>query len=279
MHDSKILLAVVVVAVLALIGRILINKNKDNDTVNIPKLLSIALAVVCFVTGFMLFNPQRFMMWYEGEASLSDAQNGCIAGRKAARDINRFAGPSDDTGDLYYALQVKSLVPTGYFRIKKTYMSNADVERKVEETESNKEIIRHTTNVFPITRNPGDKADLYIPLYLAKLANKGAALVAIDESDVPSGIVDSDNSSTDVVELPIAMMRLTDDRLHDIALKTDSTAMSDIYFVAFDEDRYAHNEMNYYLHKGIAGLIGAIIVALIYLVFARFNRKGKKIEK
>lgn len=251
------LLAIVVIAVLALIGRILINKQKKGDNINWLKLLSVFLAVVAFVTAFITVNPHRIIQSYKGEATMSDASAECIAGRKAGKDINRFAGPSDDMGMLYYALQVKDMTPTGYYRQKKSYQAVADVERKVNETESDKEVITRKTNMFPITRNPNDKIDSYMPLYMAQLANKGTVLVAIEEEDVCVG------------ELPVAMMRDTDEKLASIALNADSTAISSYYFVAFDEDRYTHNQTNYYIYKGVAGLIGAIVVAMIYLILCR----------
>lgn len=260
MENNKMLLAIVVIAVLALIGRILINKQKKGDTIGWTKLLAVFFAVVAFVFAFMFTNPHRIIQHYKGEASKSDAVKECIAGRKASRDIDRFAGPSDDMGDLYYALQVKAMTPTGYYRQKMPYGSTVDVDRTVEESESEKEVIKRKTSSFPITRNPGEKMDSYMPIYLAQLENKGSVLVAIEEADTYSN------------ELPIAMMRDTDDKLAKIAHDADSTAIVDYYFVAFDEGRYARNQTNYYIYKGIAGLIGAIVVALIYLIVSRVKK-------
>lgn len=254
------LLAIVIIAVLALIGRILINKQKKGDNIGWTKLLAVFSAVVAFVTAFSFTNPHRIIQQYKGEASKAEAVSECIAGRKAGKDVDRFAGPSDDMGDLYYALQVKAMTPTGYYRQKMPYGGAIDVDRKVEESESEREVIKRTTSSFPITRNPGDKIDSYMPLYMAQLENKGSVLVAIEEDD------------TYARELPVAMMRDTDDKLAKIAYDADSTAIYSYYFIAFDEDRYARNQTNYYIYKGIAGLIGMIVVALIYLIVSRVKK-------
>ena len=256
MSQNTLLFAIVVVAVLALAGRILINRQKKDDTIGWGKLIAVFSAVVVFVVLFSQFDPHRFVQWWKGAASRDEARTECIAGRKAAKDISRFAGPSDDQGNLYYALQVKDLEPTGYYRVKTPYTDEAEVERSEAETESEHLAISRRTSVFPITRNPGENADKYLSLYLALLENKGSVLVALEEADANVG------------ELPVAMMRSTDEKLRDIALKTDSTAIVDYYFVAFDESRYAHNATNYYIYKAIVGLMGAIVVALTYLMIS-----------
>lgn len=257
--DNKMLLAIVIIAVLALIGRLIINKQKKGDNINWTKLIFIFLSVIVFVGAFVVVNPHRLIQDYKGIVSISEATTECIAGRKADKDINRFAGPSDDMGVLYYALQVKDLTPTGYYRQKKSFETKPEVERKVNESEAEKEVITRKTNRFPITRNPGDNIDSYLPIYLAHLANKGSVLVAIEEQDAKEG------------ELPIAMMRNTDEKLAAIASEADSTAIRDYYFLAFDEDRYSQNQTNYYIYKGIAGLIGAIVVALVYLIMGKLK--------
>lgn len=260
MGETQMLVAIVAVAIMALIGRILINKNKKGDTIKWGKILSITLAMVAFVVTFSLFNPHRFIQWYKGEATLNESKTTCIAGRKAGADIPRFAGEADDQGTLYYALQVKQMTPTGYYRTKAPY-GHAETERSEEQTESDKTVIRHTTTRFPITRNISDKADEYMPLCVAQLANHGSVLVALEEQDIVSE-----------GELPVAMMRLTDEKLSEIALATDSTIIADYYFVAFDEARYNNNTTNYYLYKAIAGLIAAIVVAVVYLVSVRLKK-------
>lgn len=255
MDNSKLLLAIVVIAVLALVGRLIINKQQKNGSINVAKLLALFGGVVVFVITFSLFNPHRFWQWYEGEASMEDGRSGCIAGRKAGKDITRFAGPSDDNGGLYYALQVSELTPTGFFRTKNP-IGFDDTQRTVEQNDNEKEVIRHTRNMFDITRNPGDKAEKYMPIYLATLVNKDHALVAIEEEDAVVG------------ELPIAMMRPTNEKLASIASATEDT-FTEFYFVAFDEARYARNATANYIYKGAAGLLGAIAVALAYLIWKR----------
>lgn len=262
MEESKILYAVIVVAILALIGRILINREKKGDNIGWSKLIAIALAVVVFVGLFLTFKPHRFANFFAGQATLEEAKTECIAGRYAAKDVNRFASPADDKGQLYYVLQVAELTPTGYFRNRMPVRHEPDVERTVKESETNKEVISRTTNQFAVTKNPGDNQGKYLPLYIARLANAGKVLVALEEEDVPTSI-------SDYAELPVAMMRPTDDKLASIALKTDTTAIADYYFVAFDEDRYARNQVNDYVYRGSAGLLGAIIIALAYLIYRK----------
>lgn len=261
MQDSKMLIAIVAVAVMALVGRIIINQNKKGDNIKWGKLLSIFFALCAFVITFILFNPHRALQWYKGEATQAEAKTSCIAGRKAAADIPRFASSADEQRGLYYVLQVKQMTPTGYYRTKMPYGS-AETERNVEETESEHTVIKRTTSRFPITRNPGDNEQLYMPIYLAHLINNGSVLVAIEQDDV-----------TENGELPVAMLRLTDEKLSDIALSADSTAIANYYFVAFDDVRFGNNTTNYLIYKAIAGLIVAILIALGYLIWARVRNK------
>ena len=86
-------------------------------------------------------------------------------------------------------------------------------------------------------------------------------MVALEEQDV-----------VDNGQLPIAMMRLSDEKLSRIAIESDTTAISNYYFVAFDESRYNSNTTNYYIYKAIAGLIAAIVVALTYLIVVKISQ-------
>lgn len=260
MQDTNVYIAIVAVAAMALIGRIIINRNKKGDVVNWGKLLSVALALIAFVATFSLFDPHRALQWYKGEATLLEAQTSSIAGRRASAEIPRFASSTDEQHGLYYVLQVKTLTPTGYYRTKMPY-GNTDTERSVEETESEHIAIKHTTNNFPITRNPADNEQLYIPIYLAQLANNGSVLVAMEQAD------ENENG-----ELPVAALRFTDQKLASIALRADSAAISDYYFVAFDDVRFGKNTTNYLIYKAIAGLIVAILIALGYLITEKVRK-------
>lgn len=263
MSENTIIYAIVTVAVLALVGRLLIKRKRGGDNINWGKLIGLFGGVVAFVVLFTTFNPHRAIQWWKGEVMTADAQSECIAGRKAGKDITRFAGPNDDRGELYYALQVKGLEETGYYRIKTPYAAETQVERDEKETESNMLAIERKTSMFPIRHNPSDNIDQYMPIYMATLENKGKVLVAMESEDAKVG------------ELPVGMMRLTDEKLKDIALKSDSTAITDYYFILFDEARWARNSTNYYFYKGIAGVAGAIVVAFIYLIFSMLRKKKR----
>lgn len=261
MTENTITYIIVAVAALALIGRLLINRKQKGKDIKWSQLTALVVGIVAFVTAFNVANPHRIEQWWKGEATADEAKSQCIAGRKAGKDINRFAGPSDDSGELYYALQVKAMDETGYYRIKSPYNAETEVERGEKETEGNTLAIERKTTKFAIRHNPSDNQDDYLPIYMATLQNKGKVLVAIEAQDAIAG------------ELPVGMMRPTDDKLKEIALKTDSTALADYYFVVFDEARWARNSTNYIMYKGIAGVSCAIIVAMIYLIYSIRRKK------
>lgn len=254
MEDSKILLAIAVVAIMALIGRVIINRQAKTG-INWPKIIRLFVAMAAFAIVYFSFEPHRFLQNIKGEASLADGHTECIAGRAAGPDIPQYS-INDTTGLLYYFLDIAELSPTGYFRTKAPLERQAEVYREELVSESNPNEtaqINRTTSSFPITKNPGDRENEYLGLYMARLQDgETKILVALDEKDANLGIS------------PIVMRRPTNTKIASIIQENDSTVNSEFYLVGFDEQKYGRlYPMTYALYRGIAGLIAAIVVILI----------------
>lgn len=264
MDNDKILYAILAVAVLALIGRLIINSNiKKNKQISWARIIVIVVDAVVFGAVFVNFDAYRAQLWWQGPAIRTDARGGNnICGREAGYNIARFTRPADECGELYYALEVTELTPTGYYRLKDFREAEKSVDRDVRETEGNTNIITRKTSTFSITRNPGERAAEYLPYYIATLSGDGKTLVAMEEADAQIGT------------LPVAMLRPTDERQQQIIRQcADSTIISDYSFVAFNEQAYAKNSFNYVIYRAIAALIVLIVLIIVeQLIFRKYAK-------
>lgn len=260
MDNDKILFAILAVAVVALIGRLIINRNiKKNKPISWVKLLVIVVDAIVFGAVFINFDAYRAQLWWQDAAIRSDAQGGNnICGREAGYDIARFTRPADECGELYYALEVTDLAPTGYYRLKDFREAEKSIDRDVSTSESNSDIITRKTSTFSVTRNPGERMAEYLPYYIATLSAEGKALVAMESVDAQPGT------------LPIAMLRPTDERQQQIISQcADSTIISDYSFVAYNEKAYAANSFNYVIYRAIAALIVLIVLIVVEQILFR----------
>lgn len=246
MDNSQILLAVAVVAALALIGRLLINRNKNKKT-SWRKLTLIFAAVAAYMLVFMIVDPYAARIWWAGEASLADGSTENIAGRKAASDIPVLLSASETNDGFYYSVQnpEATLTPTGFYRLKNLEDSQTEIERKVETSETNKQIIQRRQNLFGVTRRPSEP-DRYLQVFSLAFADSSKILLAADGDDL--------------AEMPVCILRPMDNNVARIAAQ-DTTLRSDSYLLAFNEHLYSSDRITNIIHRSIAGLAAAVVVA------------------
>lgn len=262
MDNSSIIIAILVIAVMALIGRIIINRQQKKN-ISWAKIGSVGLIVVVFILVFLFFDAHRFMQWYEGEATMLDARTQCISGRKAANDIPRFSSLSDTLPSNYYAIEAIALEATGYYKLKNNLEIDQTLDRSVAETENNSLAIKRKTSLFGITRTPSDNIDKYLPIYFVTLKNGGKVVACMEPQDANVGV------------LRIGMMRPMEERMFNAMQKVDSLDIVEkgYYFNLFNDQRYIANQNNYLIYRMIAALLVAIIFGIIYIFVFRRNTK------
>ncbi|MBP5366072.1 MAG: hypothetical protein J6Y82_09165 [Bacteroidales bacterium] len=269
--ERTVLISVLVIAALAVVGRIIINRRAKRGDIKWGKLIAIGIIAAAFFVTFFSFDPHRAWQWYEGEASLSEARYECISGRKAAADIPRFASEADTAQGNYYALVAREIEPTGYYKLKCSNDLYNQVERTEEETLSDHLAIKRKTTLFEVVRTPSDgNADKYMPVYVVSIEGGKRVLAAMEEPDAHTGL------------LPVGLMLPLTDRLATVAERTDSlhtSLITDYYFNLFNEPRYSSNTFNYVIYRACAALVVAIVLGIVYMiVFKRSTRKRKNIK-
>lgn len=263
--DTNLLYAIGAIAVLALVARIIINKYKGGN-IKWEKLVFIGLMVVAFALVYFAFDPYGAKMWWEGEATLKEAITEDVVGREAGSDIPHFASQMDEGKGRYYVLDVVSVEPTGFYCLKSYRDLINSVERTEQTTENSGKIIKRKMSLVEITRNPGERQDKYLPIYRITLEGNGSVLACMRESDA--------NSTT----LPIAEMIPMTDRINSVIERLEGekeSIIKDYYFSLYNSSYY--NEISGYkglIYKAIAGIVAAMIVAIVYNIIVFRRRKS-----
>lgn len=260
MENQTIIWATVIIAVIAVLGRIVINRQKKGS-INWFKLLLLGVAVLACLLGYLFVEPQRIADSLSGEATLAESHSHNIAGRQPGADIPCFGVAYADNSSVYCVPVVDSLSRTEYYILKDAKMTDL-VEREVEESVDNRQNIKRKTTTFEITKNPKNKADQYLPIYKVCLKSGGKILAAIDERD-------AQNPSM----LPVARITASSDKLQDIAQRLDSTMISDSYLMLFNSQQYSSNQVNYLIWRAVAGVAFAIVSVLVLMAIKYFSKR------
>jgi uncharacterized membrane protein YeaQ/YmgE (transglycosylase-associated protein family) len=253
--EKNLLLAIVVVAAIALVARILINKHKSGS-IAWRKLGFIGVMMMAFAITYFTFDPYSAKIWWNGKASLSDAKIADITGREAADDIPHYASDIDANKGRYYVIDTKMIEPTGFYVLKSSKDLDNAVERTEEMSKNDKKVIKRRTSLIEITRNPGERIDKYVPVYKVTLANKGEVMACMQEDDAERDV------------LPVAMLKPMSESINSVIERLESEKselITEYYFNLHNTTEY--NKLvgyNNLIYKFIAGLVTAIIVAVIY---------------
>lgn len=256
MENNTILFVVLCIALLAVAGRVIINRQNSKG-IAWRKMAVIFGAFVLYISAFMLFNPQRFALWYKGEATLADARRECISGRAGAPDITRINSTNDIDSNLYFVLVAKTIEPTGYYKLKDSNERHNSTKRNIETAESAMQMIERKTSVFDITRSPRSNADKYLTIYKVGLADGKSVLACMEDYQAQPG------------ELPVGMVKESNSKMQSIAIESDSLTISEFYFNLFNEIEYQHNSLIYIIYKAIFGIIVMIPLSILYLYIKR----------
>ncbi len=259
MEDQQILIAVVVIAVLALVGRLLINKGVKKG-INWRKVGMIGGVMVVFMLTFMLYNPERMRLWWKGEATLSEGKSESIAGRKPGDDIPRLRSTDEIVGEIYYTIVPDSMHFTGFYRVKDLRTLEDNVDRKVQEGETSHgpaQVIERKTSAFELTKNPQDE-EKYLPVYVAVFGDGTKVVTLMEERDAELEVK------------PISVLRPVDDTIRRVLRNEgDESVITDFYLLAYDEQHGNRSYTETLVDRCIAGLAMAIAAAFVFMIVWR----------
>lgn len=242
MENEQILTVVVIIAVVAVIGRIIINRQQ-NGGVNWRKLTAIAAAGVIFVGTMLSVDAYRIITWANGsfDANEGTGDGSPKVGRQAGESVPSFNSVEQGL-PMYFTLTADSLSATGYWQIKEGAADDATVrEVMVSQSDSTKTAIKRTTSSFSITRHPANEGD-YVRIYRMSLPSGEKVLAVMTDYDAQPG------------QTPVMTAHPLTGKMADIAEK-DGTVSQMVYATSFDSAFYASSSALRLLCSAIVALI------------------------
>lgn len=211
-------------AVLALVGRIIINSQRRGG-VNWLKVGGVVGLAAVFVAAFLLFDPYRAETALLGAANAGDASGSRrMIGRQAGDGVPRLEALGGGVVPLFFCLSADSVAPTGYWMLKTGEGAAPLREQMVSRSDTGRTAIRRTTSVFAITRNPANEAD-YVPICRLSMPSGEKVLAVMPVYDAHPG------------ETPIGTTRPLAGKMEQIASQAPGVN-ADVYAVFFDTSRH-----------------------------------------
>ncbi len=246
MENEQVLTVVVVIAVVAVIGRIIINRQQQGK-INWPKIGWIAAIALVFVGVLLSVDSYRLATWSDGAVESSeDFGTGHVVGRTAGKCVPAALRVSEGL-PMYFVLDVDSLAPTGYWMIKEGSADEATTrEVLVSRTDSTKTAIKHTTSTFSIMRHPSDESD-YNQIYRICLSSGEKVLAVMADYDAHTG------------RTPVMTSRPLPGKMADIASHSEEVSQM-VYVSSFDSAYYAASTARRFLYAALVALAAAAIV-------------------
>ncbi|MBR6250857.1 MAG: hypothetical protein IKR17_06665 [Bacteroidales bacterium] len=259
--DKHVIISVVVIAVMALLVRIIINKQQITK-INWQKIALIFSALVIYFAVFLSVDLYKMKIYFKGEATLEDSKTEDITGLKPAQAsrIIELTSAREVAGQFYYIPKPAKLESTGYYLIKNHSVIYSSVDREVKTSENSSQIISRKTNLFEVTRTPGDNIDNYIPIYSAVFADSTRMLIAV----LPC--------YADVDNLPIGRIQQITGKLEEVAGETND---NEFYITTFNLSLYDSNYFNVILIRSAIALAVVIIFVSAFYGIRTIIRRNK----
>lgn len=264
MENEQILTAVAVIAVLAVIGRIVINRQQRGG-INWLKVGGVVLLAAVFAGVMLSVDSYRLATWASGDVeSEADLRDDHVVGREAGAAVP-IAQTVADGLPMYFALTADSIAPTGYWMIKEGE-AEAATEREilVSKSDTSKTAIRRTTSTFSITRHPA-KESRYVGIYRLTLRGGDKVLAVMAGYDA---------GRTGVT--PVMTSRPLTGKMADIASRQEGVNTM-VYVTEFDSAYYAASGARRLLWSALVALgvtlaAGGVGYAIVKLVRQKTNR-------
>lgn len=260
MENEQILTVVAVIATLAVVGRIIINRQQRGG-INWLKVGGIVLLAAVFVGTMLSIDSYRLATWASGRVdSEEDMRSGHVVGREAGPAIKVEEKVSGGL-PMYFALTADSIAHTGYWVIKEG-VAEAATEREilVSRTDTARTAIRRTTSTFSITRHPVDESR-YAGIYRLTLKGGEKVLAVMADYDaMRRGVT------------PVMTSSPLTGKMADIAARQDGVNQM-VYVSAFDSGYYASSKASRLLWAALVALAATLAVGAAGLAIIRIVRK------
>lgn len=260
MENEQILAVVAVIAVAAVVGRVIINRQQQGG-INWPKVVAILLMAGVFVGVMLAVDSYRLATWVAGSVdSQEDMRTGHVVGREAGAAVKVEDGVSNGL-PMFFTLKADSVAPTGYYMIKEGEVANAtDRQILVSQSDSSRTAIKRTTSTFSITRHPARMAD-YLPILRLTMPSGEKVLTVMTDYD-----------AADLQEPVVMTSHPLTGKMADIASRQEGVSDM-VYVTAFDHSYYAASQTERLLYAAIVALCAtAVVGAAAYGIY----RKVKK---
>lgn len=216
--------AVVVIAVLAVVARVIINSQRRGG-VNWLKVGGVVGLAAVFVAAFLLFDPYRAETVILGAANAGDSSGSPrMIGRPAGDGVPRLEALEGGVVPLFFCLRADSVAPTGYWMHREGEGGAPLREEMVSRTDTARTAIRRTTSVFGITRHPARAAD-YLPICRLTMPSGEKVLAVMPAYDARPG------------ETPVGTARPLEGKMAQIAEQTPGVN-ANVYVAFFDTRRH-----------------------------------------
>lgn len=260
MENEQILTVVVIIAVAAVVGRIIINRQQKGG-INWAKVIAIVLAAVVFVGIMLGVDSYRLATCFAGSVdSEEDLSAGHVVGRPAGAVVHQADGVSDGL-PIFFTLKADSVSPTGYYMLKEGAAEKAvDRQILVSQSDSTRTAIKRTTSTFAITRHPARESD-YTPIFRLSVSNGEKVLCVMTDYDA------------EALAEPIVMTsHVLTGKMQNIASR-DTALNQMVYVSAFDHGYYAASATERLLYSATVALAATIVVgAIAFGIFRKTKR-------
>lgn len=247
MENEQILTAVVVIAVLAVVARVIINRQQKGG-INWLKLGSIVALAVVFVVSMLSIDAYRFETWVGGqvEADELSASASHVVGRAPSDCTPVLNGLEGQVVPMFFALHADSVAPTGYWKKKRKEADSTVREEMVSKSDSSRTAIKHTTRGFDIMRHPDDESQ-YVDIYRLSTPSGEKVLALMTDYDAHAGVT------------PVGTAAALDGKMAQIAA-ADSTLNQNVYVSFFDTAHYTNGRT---VLLAIAAVFAIVVTAVV----------------
>lgn len=253
--------AVVVIAVLAVVARVIINRQQKGG-INWLKIGSIVALAVVFVASMLSIDAYRLetRMGGQVEADELSASASHVVGRMSSDCTPTLNGLEGQVVPMFFALNADSVTPTGYWKKKLKEADTMEREEMVSKSDSSRTAIKRTTRGFDIMRHPDDESQ-YVGIYRLSMPSGEKVLALMTDYDAHAGVT------------PVGTTIALDGKMAQIAA-ADSTLNQNVYVSFFDTAHYTNGRSVLLAIAAVFSLVvTAVVGALGRLVFYFWKKR------
>ncbi len=261
MENEQILTAVVVIAVLAVVARVIINRQQKGG-INWLKIGSIVALAVVFVASMLSIDAYRLetRMGGQVEADELSASASHVVGRMSSDCTPTLNGLEGQVVPMFFALNADSVTPTGYWKKKLKEADSMEREEMVGKSDSSRTAIKRTTRGFDIMRHPDDESQ-YVGIFRLSMPSGEKVLALMTDYDAHAGVT------------PVGTTIALDGKMAQIAA-ADSTLNQNVFVSFFDTAHYTNGRSFLLAIAAVFSLVvTAVVGALGRLVFYFWKKR------